>query len=107
MTDGTAPWRSSSTSCSGSLAGGLEVLSDGGALGLQAVPQVVQPALHFGVDERRRRVVVDQLDQGVDRTVAQRHARLDPLHRADPLSKVVAQLLHGVELRRFARPTRR
>ena len=39
----------------------------------EAVLEVVHPALDLGVDQRRRRIDVDQLDQGVDGAVAQRH----------------------------------
>ncbi len=89
------------------LAGGLEVLGDGGALGLQPMGQVMGPTLELGLDQRLRRVFGHQLDHGLDDLIAQGHAGLHPLHAADALDQVLAQLLHRVELRGLAKPTRR
>ena len=42
-------------------------------LGFEPMGEIVDPALDLGVDERRGRIDVDQLDQGIDGAVAQGH----------------------------------
>ena len=89
------------------LPGGLQVLLDGGALRLQPVLEVVDPALDLGVDQGGRRIDVDQLDQGFQAPLRSAMAAWTRLTRPTRLRDVGPQLRRPCRTPKLRTPTRR
>ena len=70
----------------------------------QPVREIFDAPAGLGVDERRRRFDRHEIGGGFEHLVAQRHLRLQSLHRLDALADVGAQLVDGLELARLFRP---
>ena len=84
------------------LAGGREVLRDGGALRLEPVREVVQPALHLLLRRAARAARCRRGSaSGLEHLVAHEHLRLHLARTSSSrLADVGAQLVDGVELAR-------